>query len=105
MPYRGVLVQMAVLVLCVTAIRGSPGPQQRQAVRSSWLIAADKMDKTDKMDGAEDARTATSVSPPPPPMKAILHKAAKRAIGGGLSGWVAGVVQVTFLMWLRTAMK
>ena len=43
--------------------------------------------------------------PPPPPLKTILRKAAKRAIGGGLSGWIAGVVQVICLMWLRTAMK
>lgn len=35
----------------------------------------------------------------------ILRKAAKRAIGGGLSGAVAGVVQVLTLMWLRTTMN
>eukprot|EP00966_Prymnesium_polylepis_P316612 7315884-Prymnesium_polylepis.1 len=32
----------------------------------------------------------------------ILQKAAKRAIGGGLSGAIAGVIQVLTLMWLRT---
>ena len=36
---------------------------------------------------------------------AILAKAGRRALGGGLSGAVAGVVQVALLMWLRTAMN
>jgi len=35
----------------------------------------------------------------------IMQKAAKRAIGGGLSGAVAGVAQVLTLMWLRTVMN
>ena len=35
----------------------------------------------------------------------ILQKAAKRAIGGGLSGALAGVIQVLTLMWLRTTMN
>ena len=35
----------------------------------------------------------------------ILKKAAKRAIGGGLSGAIAGVVQVLTLMWMRTTMN
>jgi len=34
-----------------------------------------------------------------------VHKAAKRALGGGLSGAIAGVVQVFTLMWLRTTMN
>ena len=35
-------------------------------------------------------------------MNQILIKAGKRGLGGGLPGAVAGVVQVTTLMWLRT---
>ena len=35
----------------------------------------------------------------------ILKKAAKKAIGGGLSGALAGVCQVITLMWLRTTMN
>ena len=35
----------------------------------------------------------------------ILKKAGKSGIGGGLSGAVAGVVQVLSLMWLRTVMN
>ena len=35
----------------------------------------------------------------------ILQKAGKKAIGGGLSGAIAGVAQVLTLMWLRTTMN
>ena len=35
----------------------------------------------------------------------IMQKAAKKAIGGGLSGALAGVIQVLTLMWLRTTMN
>lgn len=35
----------------------------------------------------------------------ILNKALKRAIGGGVSGALAGVAQVLLLMWLRTTMN
>jgi len=35
-------------------------------------------------------------------MNQILIKAGKRGLGGGLPGAIAGVVQVTTLMWLRT---
>ena len=35
----------------------------------------------------------------------ILSKATKRALGGGLSGALAGVFQVLTLMWLRTTMN
>jgi len=37
--------------------------------------------------------------------QSILSKAAKRALGGGTSGAVAGVAQVITLMWLRTVMN
>ena len=39
------------------------------------------------------------------PAQAIFEKAAKRAIGGGISGALAGVAQVLCLMWLRTTMN
>ncbi|KAL1498496.1 hypothetical protein AB1Y20_013821 [Prymnesium parvum] len=35
----------------------------------------------------------------------VLQKAARRALGGGLSGAAAGVLQVLSLMWLRTTMN
>jgi len=40
-----------------------------------------------------------------PPLGEVLQKAAKRALGGGLSGAAAMVVQVTTLMWMRTTMN
>ena len=42
---------------------------------------------------------------PQEPFDVILAKAGRRALGGGLSGAAAGVVQVLLLMWLRTAMN
>lgn len=35
----------------------------------------------------------------------VLDKALKRALGGGVSGALAGVAQVVLLMWLRTTMN
>ena len=40
-----------------------------------------------------------------PSASAIFEKAAKRALGGGVSGALAGVSQVILLMWLRTTMN
>ena len=42
---------------------------------------------------------------PQEPFDVILAKAGRRALGGGLSGAAAGVVQVLLLMWLRTTMN
>ena len=39
------------------------------------------------------------------PTQAIFEKAAKRALGGGISGFAAGIAQVILLMWLRTTMN
>jgi hypothetical protein len=35
----------------------------------------------------------------------IMKKAGKKALGGGISGLIAGVIQVITLMWLRTTMN
>ena len=35
----------------------------------------------------------------------VLHKALKRAMGGGLPGAIAGIIQVLSLMWLRTVIN
>ena len=37
--------------------------------------------------------------------KEIMAKAGKKALGGGISGLIAGVIQVITLMWLRTTMN
>ena len=39
------------------------------------------------------------------PFNVLLAKAGRRALGGGLSGAFAGVMQVLLLMWLRTTMN
>eukprot|EP01046_Picozoa_sp_COSAG06_P009751 COSAG06_NODE_515_length_14818_cov_1329.391263_10_plen_116_part_00 len=41
-------------------------------------------------------------SKPKEPLGAILKRAGKRALGGGLPGFVAMIIQVLALMWLRT---
>lgn len=41
----------------------------------------------------------------PPAMRDVLHKAGKRALGGGVSGAAAMGLQVGSLMWLRTTMN
>lgn len=43
-----------------------------------------------------------TVSGKPLTLNQILYKAGKRSLGGGLSGAVAGAIQVVSLMWLRT---
>ncbi len=50
---------------------------------------------------AGEVAAATTVLP----TSAIFEKAAKRALGGGISGFFAGIVQVLLLMWLRTTMN
>ena len=53
--------------------------------------------------------TKASSAPPRPvpiePFDVVLAKAGRRALGGGLSGAFAGVLQVLLLMWLRTTMN
>jgi len=57
-------------------------------------------------DGDENSTVvSSSLQAPLPPPPSILRKAARRAIGGGIGGLFAGVVQVLSLMWLRTAMN
>jgi len=52
-------------------------------------------------------RSATPMpqQPPQPSFSEILKKAGKSGIGGGIPGFVAGIVQVLTLMWLRTVMN
>merc|ERR1719424_27067 len=49
---------------------------------------------------AATAATATTMT-----SGAVFDKAVKRALGGGVSGALAGVFQVLLLMWLRTTMN
>lgn len=53
-------------------------------------------------------RRSASPMPQQPPQASfseILKKAGKSGIGGGIPGFVAGIVQVLTLMWLRTVMN
>ncbi|GMH87646.1 hypothetical protein TrVE_jg2643 [Triparma verrucosa] len=45
------------------------------------------------------------ITPSPESISKILRKAGKKALGGGLPGAAAGLVQVLSLMWLRTIMN
>ena len=49
--------------------------------------------------------TTTTTTLPAVDYRAIFTKASKKALGGGKAGAAAAVVQVTALMWLRTAMN
>ncbi|CAD7935980.1 unnamed protein product [Amoebophrya sp. A25] len=53
------------------------------------------------------AGTFSKEAPPkePKPMSEILSNAGKRALGGGIAGSAAMVVQVSTLMWIRTIMN
>ena len=53
-----------------------------------------------------DAATAVpAVDAAAPTASDVFAKAAKRALGGGVSGALAGVFQVLLLMWLRTTVN
>ena len=39
------------------------------------------------------------------PLSVVLKKAGKKALGGGLAGALAMVLQVALLMWMRTAVS
>ena len=51
---------------------------------------------------AAGAEAAAAVAPS---LGEIMKKASKRALGGGMSGAIAGVIQVVTLMWMRTTMN
>ena len=51
------------------------------------------------------SKTAADEKPEPPPLKIVLQNAAKRAVGGGVPGALAMVIQVLALMWMRTTIN
>lgn len=95
------MLAILVAVVCVSATPDRRGARPSVHRQPLLLAATDSGGEAAAVIDEKKIRT----EPPPPPFKTILRKAAKRAIGGGLSGWIAGVVQVICLMWLRTAMK
>lgn len=63
-------------------------------VAVSWAVPA-----------ADAAGAGVAAASAVPTSSAIFEKAARKALGGGVSGAVAGVAQVLLLMWLRTTMN
>lgn len=58
-----------------------------------------------KAEAAPSSSLSIAAPAPSVDVKAIVDKAAKKALGGGKAGALAAVVQVSTLMWLRTAMN
>ena len=77
-------VQLAIIYAVISAMVVSTAAVGPAAAASGTAVAA-----------------ATGVMP----TQAIFEKAAKRALGGGISGFAAGIAQVVLLMWLRTTMN
>ena len=67
----------------------------------SLLVIAASFSLVEPVHAASATAAATAVLPP----SIIFETAAKKALGGGISGFFAGIVQVLLLMWLRTTMN
>ena len=67
----------------------------------SLLAIAASFSLVEPVHAASATAAATAVLPP----SIIFETAAKKALGGGISGFFAGIVQVLLLMWLRTTMN
>ncbi|EOD20887.1 hypothetical protein EMIHUDRAFT_458481 [Emiliania huxleyi CCMP1516] len=105
---------MTVALFLSAAVALTPGPALRTtpavrpAVAPALLAAAS--DESDKAIVSKPVAIAIAaiaigggaVYGPAIVNNPIMQKAAKKAIGGGLSGAIAGVVQVLALMWMRT---
>jgi len=105
---------MTVALFLSAAVALTPGPALRTtpavrpAVAPALLAAAS--DESDKAIVSKPVAIAIAaiaigggaVYGPAIVNNPIMQKAAKKAIGGGLSGALAGVVQVLALMWMRT---
>mmetsp|Transcript_5866 Transcript_5866/g.13993 ORF Transcript_5866/g.13993 Transcript_5866/m.13993 type:complete len:445 (-) Transcript_5866:85-1419(-) len=77
----------------------------REAVhRAEYLEAHEIQQKLIKVGGQSAASSASSPEEESP-YKEALRSAAMHALGGGLAGGTAMVLQVSTLMWLRTAMN
>jgi len=81
------------------------GEEEQKRSLSSTFSETDvvKYSSNDKEGEEEQKRSLSStLSETPLPISQIFYKAGRKALGGGLPGAVAGVVQVMTLMWLRT---
>eukprot|EP00531_Pseudo-nitzschia_arenysensis_P012362 CAMPEP_0116125140 /NCGR_PEP_ID=MMETSP0329-20121206/5651_1 /TAXON_ID=697910 /ORGANISM="Pseudo-nitzschia arenysensis, Strain B593" /LENGTH=395 /DNA_ID=CAMNT_0003619159 /DNA_START=222 /DNA_END=1409 /DNA_ORIENTATION=+ len=80
----------------------------------SVAVVGVSLDKDEKTDGSEteseqkstrSLQATSSSSARQPTVNEIFQKAGRRALGGGIPGLCAGVVQVFTLMWLRTTIN
>ena len=92
---------MPLLIGCVLVIAVGVAVPAQAAVDNPVTIAA----AASGLAPTTVAAAATASTASPAGMNDIVAKAAKRALGGGVSGALAGVAQVLTLMWLRTAMN
>jgi len=68
-------------------------PATRSATKNSEPADGDK------------APSAASTEKPPPKLADVLKSAGKKALGGGVAGALAMVIQVLALMWMRTTIN
>ena len=87
-------------------LAAEPAPQQKFRVLPMALgaVAGAIAIKTVLLPTAAVAAGAAATVAPVS-LSEVMAKASKRALGGGLSGAIAGVCQVVLLMWLRTTMN
>lgn len=81
-----------------------------KVAKGDYKGAHEVQEKINATVGAEAGKTAAPPASRPgvsdkPTMGETLQKAAYRALGGGLSGAAAMIIQVSSLMWLRTTMN
>ena len=66
---------------------------------------ADEAKKAERSLSSSSSSSSSSSAPPTLSIGEIFRKAGRKALGGGLPGAAAGVVQVFTLMWLRTTIN
>jgi Mitochondrial carrier protein len=74
------------------------------ATPATALRPPSKKQPTAEIEESSPSARAPGPAPPAAPMtmNQILKKAARKGLGGGVPGFLAGIVQVLSLMWLRT---
>lgn len=93
------------------AVQAKVAPPQAAAARPLALHGASAVSGLSMRGLAVAVRSsaafsgAASSAAEPPPLGEVLQKAAKRALGGGIPGMVAMVIQVFSLMWMRTTIN
>lgn len=90
-------------VSVATAIEPADDPADQLLVIAAALLLASLIDLSHATPAA--AAASTGAAAVPLTSQQIFEKAAKKALGGGVSGALAGVAQVLLLMWLRTTMN